>query len=227
MSTSRSGRRITCAADATTATYAACKPRLFVRDAGFERGRDGLAHRLELDAVEHVLEEAADDEALGLAPRQAPGHQVEELLAVDPADGRPVRAADVVGEDLEARDRHRVRRRAEHEVAALLVRVRLLRVLLDADHPAPDRRRLVAQRALEGEVALAVGRNVLLERVVVEVLRAVGEIRARDARGRAAAVEIVLDPRLALLRAEAAGDPVELGVALDAGVVARKVPSLA
>src|SRR5205085_2715914 len=107
------------------------------------------------------------------------------------------------------------------------VRVRLLRILLDADHPAPHRRRLVAQGALEGEVALAVWRDVLLERVVVEVLRAVGEVRARDARRRAAAVEVVLDPRLALLRAEAAGDPVELGVALDAGMVRREVPRLA
>src|SRR5207244_5997281 len=75
---------------------------------------------------------------------------------------------------------------------SLLVRVRLLRVLLHPDHPAPDRRRLVAQRALEGEVALAVGRDVLLERVVVEVLRAVGEIRARDAQiGRASCRERV------------------------------------
>src|SRR5256885_10002158 len=38
---------------------------------------------------------------------------------------------------------------------------------------------VIAQRALEREVALAVGRDVLLERVVVEVLRPVGEVRAR------------------------------------------------
>src|SRR5207237_9915914 len=100
--------------------------------------------------------------------------------------------------------------------AALLVRVRLLGVLVDADPPAPHGGRVVAERALEGEVALAIRRDVLLERVVVEVLRAVGEVRACDARGGAAAVEVVLDPRLALLRAEAARDPVELSVALDA-----------
>ena len=67
----------------------------------------------------------------------------------------------------------------------------------------------------------------LLERVVVEVLVAVGEVRAGDARGRALAGEVVLDPHLALLRAEAAGDPVELGVALDARVVRGEVPGLA
>src|SRR5579875_1330155 len=100
-------------------------------------------------------------------------------------------------------------------------------VRLDPDHPPPDRRRLVAEGALEGEVALAVGCDVLLEGVVVEMLRAVGEVGARDAGGTAAARQVVLDPGLALLRAEAAGDPVELGVALDASVVGGEVPRLA
>src|SRR5204862_7289959 len=65
-----------------------------------ERAGDRLADRLELDPVEYVLEEAAHDQALGLGPRQAAGHQVEELLAVDAADGGAVSAAHVVREDL-------------------------------------------------------------------------------------------------------------------------------
>ena len=67
----------------------------------------------------------------------------------------------------------------------------------------------------------------LLERVEVEVLVAVGEIGARDARGRALPGEVVLDPHLALLRPEAAGDPVELGVAADPRAMRREVPRLA
>ena len=51
-----------------------------------ERAGDGLAHRLELDPVEHVLEEAAHDQALGLGAREAAGHQVEELLALFPPE---------------------------------------------------------------------------------------------------------------------------------------------
>ena len=43
---------------------------LALRDARFERGGDRLAHRLELDAVEHVLEEAAHDQALGFCARE-------------------------------------------------------------------------------------------------------------------------------------------------------------
>ena len=76
---------------------------------------------------------------------EAAGHQVEELLAVDLAERRAVGAADVVGEDLEAGDRVGMRVGGEQQVAVLLVGVRLLRLPLDADHPAPDRRRLVAQ----------------------------------------------------------------------------------
>jgi hypothetical protein len=38
---------------------------LRLRDASFERGAECFAHRLQLDAVQDVLEEAADDQALG------------------------------------------------------------------------------------------------------------------------------------------------------------------
>src|SRR5262245_55005901 len=102
-------------------------------DPRLERGPERLAHRLELDPVEHVLEEAAHDQPLGLGPRQPARHQVEELLAVDLAERGAVGAAHVVRHDLEARDRVRVRLRREQQVAVLLVGVRLLRVLLDPD----------------------------------------------------------------------------------------------
>ena len=149
----------------------------------------------------------AHDQPLRLGAREAARHQVEELLAVDLAERRAVGAAHVVGEDLEAGDRVRVGGLREQEVAVLLVRVRLLRALLDADHPAPDRARRVAERALEGEVGRRVRRHVLLERVVVEVLRPVGEVGARHARGRARPGEVVLDPHLALRGAEARRRP--------------------
>src|SRR5207244_1260703 len=55
---------------------------LGLRDAGLERAGDGLTDRLQLDPVEHVLEEAPHDEPLRLGPWQAARHQVEELLPV-------------------------------------------------------------------------------------------------------------------------------------------------
>ena len=57
----------------------------------------------QLDPVEHVLEEPADDHPLRLLAREAAGHQVEELLAVDLAESGAVGAADVVGKELELR----------------------------------------------------------------------------------------------------------------------------
>src|SRR5204862_4704153 len=94
-------------------------PRL--RDARLEGGAERLAHRLQLDAVEHVLEEAAHDQPLRFGARETARHQVEELLAVDLAERRAVRAAHVVGEDLEAGDRVGVRALREQQVAVLLV----------------------------------------------------------------------------------------------------------
>src|ERR1044072_6678387 len=116
-------------------------------NAGFEGALEGVPHRLELDAVEDLLVEAAHDEALGLPTRKPARHAVEELVAIDLADRRAVRAAHVVRLDLEARDRVCVRLVGEEQVAVLLVGVRLLRVLGDLDHPAPHRRGAVAERA--------------------------------------------------------------------------------
>ena len=64
----------------------------------------------------------------------------------------------------------------------------------------------------------------LLEGVVVKVLDTVGEVGPGDAEV-ARSGKVVLDPDLALLRAEATGDPVELGVAVDPRVVATEVPA--
>ena len=96
--------------------------------------------------------------------------QVEELLAVDLGDRRGVGAADVVGFDLQARDRVGVGLGGEQQVAALLEGVGLLGAGVDPDHPAPDRGRAGGEDAAEGEVGVGVRRRVLLGRVVVEVL---------------------------------------------------------
>src|SRR5439155_3037762 len=133
-----------------------------------ERGCEGVADRLQIDTVEDVLEEAAHDQPLSLRARETARHEVEELLAIDLPERRPVGTADVVRKDLEPGNRVRVRGLREQEVAVLLVGVGLLRVLLDADHPSPYRPSLVPEHAFEGEVRGSRGSNVLLERVVVE-----------------------------------------------------------
>src|SRR4051812_12778059 len=66
-----------------------CEAGCLLGDAGFECLAERLAHRLELDAVEDVLEEAAHDQPLRLLLRETPSHRVEQLLAVDLAQRRP------------------------------------------------------------------------------------------------------------------------------------------
>src|SRR6266550_3773546 len=155
------------AVTATDPWYRGPRGRLF-GDARLECGLERVPYRLELDAVEDLLVEAAHDQALGLAAGEPPGHAVEELVAIDLAHGCPVRAADVVRFDLQAGDRVGVRVRRKKEVAVLLVGVRLLGVLLDPAHPAPDGGGAVAESSFEGEVGSRVGRDVLLQRVVIE-----------------------------------------------------------
>ena len=137
-------------------------------------------------------------------------HQVVERLGIDPADRRAVRAAHVVGLDLETRDGVGMRLRRQHQVAVLLVGVGLLRVLGDADHAAPDRPRRLGQHALEEQVGRRVRRVVLLGRVEVDVLRAVEHVGARQLRGRPRAGQARLHAALAGLRPERHGHPVEL-----------------
>src|SRR4051794_711305 len=66
-----------------------------LREARFERRAEGLAHGLQLDAIEDLGEEAAHDQALRLAAREPAGHEVEELVAIDLADCRTVRTPHV------------------------------------------------------------------------------------------------------------------------------------
>ena len=155
--------------------------------------------------------------ALAAAVVEAARGQVEELLLVDLGDRRGVGAADVVGEDLQARDRVGVGLGGEQQVAALLEGVGLLGARVDLDHPAPDGGRAGGEDAAEGEVGVGVRRRVLLGRVVVEVLPGAAGVAAGDACLGARAGELGLHPHLAAARAEAERGPVEAAVALAPG----------
>src|SRR6476619_524895 len=61
-------------------------------------------HAFDRDPVENLLEEAADDHAGGFLAGEAAGLGVENQLFVHLAGRAAVRAADVVGFDLEAGD---------------------------------------------------------------------------------------------------------------------------
>jgi hypothetical protein len=99
-------------------------------------------------------------------------------------DGRAVRAAHVVGEDLEARDAVGTRQVGEQQVAVRLVGVRALRPFRHLDQPLVDAAGAVLQAALDQQVAGRVRLQVPLQRVKVEVLAGVAEHEAVHERAR-------------------------------------------
>ena len=182
-----------------------------------QSGGEALAHGQVLDPCERVGIERRDEHLLGLPALEAAGHEEEEQLRVDPADRGRVRAAHVVGEDLETRDRVCVRVAGEQQVAVLLERVGALRARGDLDDPAPDRARVVAQRALVGEIARGVRGGVLLRGVEIEVLALAERVQARCPHRGARAAQARLLTRLAELAAQPQREPAQRGVARDLG----------
>ena len=84
--------------------------------------------------VQQFGKEPFHDHPHRLRARQAAAHQVEQVLLVQPARRRPVRAAQVVGHDFQVGDRIGLRPSGEDQVAVGLERVRLLRAGVDPDH---------------------------------------------------------------------------------------------
>jgi hypothetical protein len=152
--------------------------------------------------------------------------EVEELLGVDLGDRRRVRAAHVVGEDLQAGDRVGVRALGQQQVARLLERVGLLGAAVDLDHAAPDRGGAAVEDPAEGQVARGARRGVLLQRVEVDVLAPARGVGAGDRGVRAALGELRLEEDLAVLAAEAERDPVQVAVAADDRPLRAEHPGL-
>ena len=154
----------------------------------------------------------------------AAGLGVEDHLLVDPAGGRAVGAADVVGLDLQPGDRVGAGGFREHQVVVLLVGVGALGVLLDPDHPLPDDPRLVLQPPLVEQVAGGVGGDVVLPGEVGQVLAAGGEHDAVDLGLGPLPGEGDLLVDLGQPRAQAADGPLERGVAADDRALPAEVP---
>ena len=110
------------------------------------------------------------------------GAQVEQLLLIDLRDSRRVRAAHVVGLDLEAWDRVGVGTRGDQEVAGFLEGVGLLRSRVHDDVALPHRGRAAAEDAPERQIGGGVGRSVLLSGVEVDVLSTVSRVCTGDPR---------------------------------------------
>ena len=147
---------------------------------GLDRVAEPLAQRLDRDLVDQLGEEAADHQPARLVLRDAPGHQVEQLLVVEAAGRAGVAGAgDLAGLDLQVGYRVGPRAVGEQQVPVDLVRVGAGRLGPDQHVADPDGVRVVAlQRAPVADVAAAVGHGVVDQQAVLQVLAGVGEVEA-------------------------------------------------
>ena len=109
---------------------------------------------------------------------QTPRAQVEDRVVVHLADGRAVRALDVVGEDLELRVGVDLGILGQEQRLVRLLGVGLLRVGPDDDLAVEDGAGAVRQDALVDLAAAAVRLRVIDRRVIVDEAGAVAEIEA-------------------------------------------------
>ena len=125
------------------------------------------------------------DEPPRLLLGDATGHQVEQLLVVEPTRRTGVSGTEhLAGLDLEVRHRVRPRTLGQQQVAVLLVRVGAGRGGADQHVADPHRAGAVAlQRALVGDPAAAARLVVVDEQPVLEMLAGVGEVQPEHLRG--------------------------------------------
>src|SRR2546425_13375719 len=74
-------------------------------DFAVSQAAEFLVHLLDLDAREHGFEKRLDQDSARLFRRQAAAAQIEDLVLVGTADGRAVRATELVGLDFQNRPR--------------------------------------------------------------------------------------------------------------------------
>ncbi|MDF3059260.1 MAG: hypothetical protein K0R17_3475, partial [Rariglobus sp.] len=125
--------------------------------------------------VEDFFEEGEDEHFFGGLGIDAAGLEVELLLGLNARTGGPVAATDVVGLDFQAGEAVGLGLVGEHQVTVLLIGVGLLSVGFDDDQAGENRLCRVEERVFVEEVRRGVGRDMRLERALVELLGAVGD----------------------------------------------------
>src|SRR3954454_7175318 len=119
------------------------------------------AHGAVPDFLDRLAQKSLDQHAAGLLGRDAARAQIEQRGLVEIADCRAVGAFDVVSVDFEFGLRVDDGAAADHQVAALLARIGLLRTLAD-DHAALKRAVSAIERnALDESRALPASRGVI------------------------------------------------------------------
>src|SRR5262245_61954497 len=113
-----------------------------------DRLTECLTDAFDRNAIEDLLEKAADDQPRRLLSREAARLGVENQLFINLTAGRAVRAADIVALNLQAGNRIGPGIGGQKQVVVPLITVCLDCLWIDLDHAAPYGARLVLQGAL-------------------------------------------------------------------------------
>jgi hypothetical protein len=151
---------------ASVATLSVCE---FV----FDQSTQMISYRLVIEALNDLVQEAADDEALGGWDRNAAGTEIKKLIRVDLAGGGTVRATDVVGENFKAGHRVGFGIVAQEKIAHFLIGVGEMGVRLDPDKAAERGAGAIVERVFVKEIARGMRRNVILQCARIKLLSAV------------------------------------------------------
>jgi hypothetical protein len=140
----------------------------------FELGFDQLAkcvmNRFVFEPREHFFEESKGEQLVGRCFRDSAGLQIKFLLGIDARGRGAVRTPDVVGLDLETRQRVRFRIITQHQIPVALVRISLLRIGIDDNQPRKNRAGISMQRVFVEEIRLRVRRLMDLQGALIKFL---------------------------------------------------------
>ena len=192
-------------------------------DLVLDPGHHALLDQRDVHAVEHVAEEAGDDQADGLLARDAAGLEVEQRAGVDLAGGGAMAGGDVRAEDLQERRGVGTRAVGEDQRAVVLVGDGADGVLDHQDVAAEDGAAVPCSEPLNSTSLVARGREVADVGLQVEPLALVGGVDAGRVGLAAGGDEVGLGPHAHGAPAEVQLDRVEAGVALHPALVQGEV----
>lgn len=176
--------------------------------------------------MEDGVKKSFDDDLFRLCLWNSTRLEIEQRFLFQLANGGAMRAADIIGEDLQAGDRISARSVAQDQISVGLITVSFLCSRRDVDHALPNRATLTLQRTLEQQVAGRVLGKMILLRIMIKMLIAICKIKTGHTTLRAFAHQIKLGEILGQARTDRTKDPIQFAAAVDAGSLVTKIPNV-
>src|SRR5688572_3606260 len=121
------------------------------------------------DSLKNRVEKSFNNNLFCLRLRNATRLEIEQRFLLKFSDGRAMRAADIVSENLQARNRICARAVAQDQISVGLIAIGFLRSRRDVDHALPDRAAFAFQRTFEQQIAGRVLGKMILLRIMVKM----------------------------------------------------------